>query len=119
MNVKNRGAEVVGKSYAAIGESEQSMLHQYLTNPPTLTAREQEILEYIAQGLSTKEVAQHIGIAPRTVDRHVENTRLKLRAKNRTHMVACAVVAGLLQVDEHFEENTADSPVVALNSDPV
>tara|TARA_R110000772_G_scaffold102435_5_gene203195 strand:+ start:441 stop:737 length:297 start_codon:yes stop_codon:yes gene_type:complete len=69
-----------------------------LTNGPVLTLREHEILEFIAQGLSTKEVAQHIDIAPRTVDRHVENVRLKLRAKNRTHMVACAVMEGLLQV---------------------
>jgi DNA-binding CsgD family transcriptional regulator len=70
-----------------------------LTNGPVLTLREHEILEFIAQGLSTKEVAQLIDIAPRTVDRHVENVRLKLRAKNRTHMVACAVMEGLLQVD--------------------
>ncbi|MEH6758499.1 MAG: helix-turn-helix transcriptional regulator [Parasphingorhabdus sp.] len=69
-----------------------------LTNGPVLTLREHEILEYVAQGLSTKEVAQHVDIAPRTVDRHVENVRLKLRAKNRTHMVACAVMEGLLQV---------------------
>jgi len=69
-----------------------------LTNGPVLTLREHEILEFIAQGLSTKEVAQHIDIAPRTVDRHVENVRLKLRARNRTHMVACAVMEGLLEV---------------------
>lgn len=70
-----------------------------LTNGPVLTLREHEILEFIAQGLSTKEVAQHIDIAPRTVDRHVENVRLKLRARNRTHMVACAVMEGLLEVN--------------------
>ncbi|MEP2357784.1 MAG: helix-turn-helix transcriptional regulator [Marinomonas sp.] len=78
----------------------QFMLQQIsLNNGPVLTARESEILEYVAQGLSTKEVAQHVGIAPRTVDRHVENVRLKLRAKNRTHMIACAVMEGLLAVD--------------------
>lgn len=70
-----------------------------LTNDPVLTHRETEILDYIVLGLSTKEVAQHIDIAPRTVDRHVENVRLKLRARNRTHMVACAVTAGLLEVN--------------------
>lgn len=82
-----------------------------LTNGPVLTLREHEILEFIAQGLSTKEVAQHIDIAPRTVDRHVENVRLKLRAKNRTHMVACAVMEGLLQVDGHDLDETVDSDV--------
>ncbi|GAB5485519.1 MAG: hypothetical protein Pars93KO_19530 [Parasphingorhabdus sp.] len=80
-----------------------------LTNGPVLTLREHEILEFIAQGLSTKEVAQHIDIAPRTVDRHVENVRLKLRAKNRTHMVACAVMEGLLQVKVDREEHSSPS----------
>lgn len=75
-----------------------------LTNGPVLTLREHEILEFIAQGLSTKEVAQHIDIAPRTVDRHVENVRLKLRARNRTHMVACAVMEGLLEVNMSPQE---------------
>lgn len=80
-----------------------------LTNGPVLTLREHEILEFIAQGLSTKEVAQHIDIAPRTVDRHVENVRLKLRAKNRTHMVACAVMEGLLQVKMGNAEGSSPS----------
>lgn len=80
-----------------------------LTSGPVLTLREHEILEFIAQGLSTKEVAQHIDIAPRTVDRHVENVRLKLRAKNRTHMVACAVMEGLLQVNMGGHENHSSS----------
>ncbi|MEP2101294.1 MAG: helix-turn-helix transcriptional regulator [Parasphingorhabdus sp.] len=83
-----------------------------MASGPVLTLREHEILEFIAQGLSTKEVAQHIDIAPRTVDRHVENVRLKLRAKNRTHMVACAVMEGLLQVDGYDREEVVDNDMV-------
>ncbi|MEP2101299.1 MAG: helix-turn-helix transcriptional regulator [Parasphingorhabdus sp.] len=71
-----------------------------LINDPILTNREIEILEYVTLGLSAKEVARHVDISPRTVDRHVESARLKLRARNRTHMVACAVKAGLLKVNE-------------------
>lgn len=66
---------------------------------PLLTLREQEVLELVANGLSAKEVAQEIEIAPRTVERHIENVRLKIRARNRTHMVTLAVELGLL----HFE----------------
>ncbi|HEY9090879.1 helix-turn-helix transcriptional regulator [Parasphingorhabdus sp.] len=88
-----------------------------LANDPVLTLREHEILEYIALGLSTKEVAQHINIAPRTVDRHVENVRLKLRAKNRTHMVVCAVMEGLLQVTKSDLRNS--DPSVVAKVDPV
>ncbi|MFC4291564.1 LuxR C-terminal-related transcriptional regulator [Sphingorhabdus arenilitoris] len=76
------------------------MLHKNdFTNEPELTNREMEVLEHIAQGLSTKEAAKHLDIAPRTVDRHIENIRLKLRAKNRSNMIACAVMHGLLNIN--------------------
>lgn len=69
---------------------------------PLLTSREHQVLEFVAQGLSAKEVAQEIEIAPRTVERHIENVRLKIRARNRTHMVALAVELGLLHFDTEF-----------------
>jgi LuxR family transcriptional regulator, transcriptional regulator of spore coat protein len=73
------------------------MLHfDQLNSRPVLTGREHQILELVALGLSAKEVAQQIAIAPRTVERHIENVRLKMRARNRTHMVTCAVMSGLL-----------------------
>jgi LuxR family transcriptional regulator, transcriptional regulator of spore coat protein len=66
---------------------------------PLLTARENQVLELVAHGLSAKEVAQEIEIAPRTVERHIENVRLKIRARNRTHMVTLAMELGLLHLD--------------------
>jgi len=66
---------------------------------PLLTAREHQVLQLVAQGLSAKEVAQEIDIAPRTVERHIENVRLKIRARNRTHMVTLAVELGLLVLE--------------------
>ncbi len=66
---------------------------------PLLTAREHQVLELVALGLSAKEVAQEIDIAPRTVERHIENVRLKIRARNRTHMVTLAMELGLLQLE--------------------
>lgn len=74
-------------------------MHQGPPTPPTLTHREIEVLEMIANGLSAKEAAQTIGIAPRTVERHVENVRLKMRARNRVHMVTCAVGQGMLTIE--------------------
>jgi LuxR family transcriptional regulator, transcriptional regulator of spore coat protein len=71
-----------------------------LEGRPILTEREHQILELVAIGLSAKEVAQQILIAPRTVERHIENIRLKMRARNRTHMVTCAAMSGLLSADK-------------------
>ena len=61
-----------------------------------LTARELEVLELVAGGLSAKEIALRIAIGPRTVERHIDNARLKMRARNRTHLVTCAIASGLL-----------------------
>ena len=65
---------------------------------PELTHRELEVLELVANGYSAKEVAHQIGIAPRTVERHIENVRLKMRARNRAHMVTQAILSGILKI---------------------
>ncbi|HEX7873806.1 MAG TPA: helix-turn-helix transcriptional regulator [Sphingobium sp.] len=68
-----------------------------------LTNRELEVLALVAAGLSAKEIAQRISIAPRTVERHVENARLKMHARNRTHLVTCALIHGLLNASLQAE----------------
>jgi LuxR family transcriptional regulator of spore coat protein len=60
----------------------------------SLSEREREVLQCIAAGLSSKQCAQQLGIAPRTVERHVENLRNKLNARNKPHLVAKALTAG-------------------------
>jgi LuxR family transcriptional regulator, transcriptional regulator of spore coat protein len=69
---------------------------------PSLTGRECEVLRCVAIGLSNKESAIELGIAPRTVERHVENVRNKIRARNRAHMVAKAIGLGVLR-DTHIQ----------------
>ncbi len=61
-----------------------------------LTNREMEILRYITLGMSAKEVAKHLTIAPRTVERHIDHIRLKTRTRNRSHLVAFAFANGLV-----------------------
>jgi LuxR family transcriptional regulator, transcriptional regulator of spore coat protein len=74
-------------------------LFRSLDESPMLTARERQVLACVASGLSSKEAAQQLGIAPRTVERHVENLRNKMQARNKTHMVAKAAAHG--QLYEH------------------
>ena len=63
---------------------------------PRLTHRETEVLELAARGLTSKEIALRIGIAPRTVERHIENARLRMGARNRAHLISKAARAGIL-----------------------
>lgn len=65
---------------------------------PGLTRREFQILQFVAQGYSAKEAAQMIGIAPRTVEGHIDTMKLKLRARNRAHMVTNAIAASVLSI---------------------
>ena len=56
-----------------------------------LTAREAACLTLIALGLSDEAVGDQLGISQATAHKHIENSKRKLRALNRTHAVAIAV----------------------------
>ncbi|MGB3471874.1 MAG: helix-turn-helix transcriptional regulator [Erythrobacter sp.] len=78
---------------------------------PQLTHRENEILKFAALGLTSKEIAQRANIAPRTVERHIENIRLKIRAKNRVHLISKAIAMGFLHIeDDHRPAGSRDTP---------
>jgi DNA-binding NarL/FixJ family response regulator len=57
-------------------------------NANNLTRREEEVLELLAAGHTTREVAAELCISKSTVKRHVENILSALSAPNRTAAVA-------------------------------
>jgi two-component system, NarL family, nitrate/nitrite response regulator NarL len=61
-----------------------------------LTAREKDVLELLALGLSNREIADRLGISFHTVKFHVNSILGKLGAASRTEVVAIAARAGLL-----------------------
>jgi len=61
-----------------------------------MSQRELDVLDCIARGLSSKQCGRELGIASRTVERHVENLRNKLNARNKPHLVAKALSGGLI-----------------------
>jgi LuxR family transcriptional regulator, maltose regulon positive regulatory protein len=61
-----------------------------------LSAREGAILNLIAQGLSNKEIARNLAIAPETVKSHVKHIFTKLGAEKRAQAVARAQSLGLV-----------------------
>jgi DNA-binding NarL/FixJ family response regulator len=56
----------------------------------TLTRREQDVLQLLAQGLDQKEIANRLCISPRTVGTHTEHIFVKLGVRNRGQAVALA-----------------------------
>lgn len=71
----------------------------FLCPQKSLSKRELEALMLAAQGLTDREIGQHMWITARTVNAHLERARLKLNALNRTHAVTLAFVRGLFKVD--------------------
>jgi two-component system sensor histidine kinase UhpB len=61
-----------------------------------LTRREREVLGLFAQGLTSAETAERLGVGTETVQTHVRRALRKLGARSRTHAVAVALREGLL-----------------------
>lgn len=70
-------------------------VHAHELHSP-LTRREREVVVLTSAGLTSKEVAIQIELAPRTVERHLENARHKMGARNRAHLIVKASEAGVL-----------------------
>ena len=64
-----------------------------------LTQRERQVLEEIARGLQSKEVAWKLGISVRTVDVHRSNILAKLSARNTSQAVAIVRAADRKAID--------------------
>ena len=70
------------------------------SNELQLTNRELAVVRLVAHGFSAVEVAKQLQIARCTVERHVENVRLKTRTRNRVHMIAHIFKQGMLGYPE-------------------
>ena len=62
-----------------------------------LSRRETEILQKVAYGATTKEVARDLDISPHTVKTHLERIFEKLGANDRAQAVAIAIRSGLVE----------------------
>ncbi|MDZ7658363.1 response regulator transcription factor [Fodinibius sp.] len=78
-----------------LNKSSQSVSydHQHITD------REQEILQLIVDGLTSKQIAQELYISPRTVDTHRANLMEKLELNNIAELVRYAIQHNLVSVD--------------------
>ena len=58
-----------------------------------LTTREGEVLAWLSKGKTNRDIAQILGLSPRTVDKHLEQIYAKLGVENRTAAAAIATSA--------------------------
>ena len=60
-----------------------------------ISTREQEVLEKISFGLTTKEIASILYLSPHTIERHRKNLLLKMDVKNTAGLVRRGFEYGL------------------------
>lgn len=81
--VRRRGAKEL-----TIELSNGTLLLRERPVAPDLTAREREVLSWVAQGKTNAEIAELLWLAPSTVRKHLENVYAKLGVNTRTAAVA-------------------------------
>ena len=65
--------------------------HAQFSRELGLTSRESEVLSWLSVGKANRDIAQILGLSPRTVDKHLEQIYSKLGVENRTAATAIAV----------------------------
>lgn len=88
--VFNRGGRAFGDAERDLAEVLRPQLAALyrLAGPPlclsALTARETEVLQWIAAGKSNRDIAEILGARARTIEKHLERIYVKLGVENRT-----------------------------------
>jgi DNA-binding NarL/FixJ family response regulator len=82
----SRGREFVSFSVAEVLKKKRPT-----EDLPTLTRREKEVLELIAEGLTNQEIAARLFLTATTIDSHRSNMLTKFNAKNTAALIKIAV----------------------------
>lgn len=86
-------ADTVMKDYANILESNDN------SPAASLTAREREVLQLIAEGLKTKDIAARIHVSVKTVETHRQQIMRKLNARSVAELTKIALREGITSLD--------------------
>ena len=84
----------IGEFYVDPGLSSTIVLDE---GDRTLSARQREILQMLADGMQTDAVAQKLGLSTETVRTHTKRILAKLDASTRTQAVAIGIRHGLIE----------------------
>ena len=106
-----RAIEAVGRGQQVFRKEHERMAHRRLAEmarrarraakaASVLTRRERQVLELIAEGLTTRQMASRLQLSERTVETHIANLYGKLEVRTRVQAVHRAAGLGLVNLDE-------------------
>ncbi len=80
----------------------QILVRQVQTADPleTLTARERDVFDALARGLTNPVIADHLHISEGTIRTHIASVLDKLQLRDRTQVTIYALKRGLIQLDD-------------------
>jgi DNA-binding NarL/FixJ family response regulator len=95
-----RGEAAITRKTAARLMSGFQQLTEQTENVDALTKREIQLLYWMVEGYSNREIAKELFISENTVKYHIRNIFQKLEVQNRTEAVAYALREGLIRTDQ-------------------
>jgi len=98
-----RGGRLDGAAVEAVLGAAGHRVRRRREGPAGLTAREVEVLRLLARGLSNREIAARLTIAPKTVGNHIEHIYAKIGASTRARASLFALQHGLLPEEKLAE----------------
>lgn len=100
------GLHIVAEGGTFFGPTTAELIRSVVANPSSvhrskdfLTDREREVLQLIAEGNSTKEIASKLGLSVKTIDNHRTNMMRKLDLHNVASITRYAMQNGLIEVE--------------------
>lgn len=80
----------INKKSATRSSDRSTKIDQNKIKSVHITTREYEVLQYISEGLSNKEIGEKLFLSESTIKTHVSNLLIKLNAKRRTQAIQIA-----------------------------
>ncbi|MDY0188339.1 MAG: response regulator transcription factor [Syntrophus sp. (in: bacteria)] len=87
-------SDIVVKSYITRSNSPDAAQD----SAPSLTAREREMLQLMAEGMTAKEIASHLFVSVKTVETHRRNIAQKLNISRSAELIKYAIREGLVSL---------------------
>jgi DNA-binding CsgD family transcriptional regulator len=87
------------------------------STPKLLTLREQTCVYYLTKGFTFAEIAKHLYLSPRTVEKHIANIKIKLGVRTRAELIFRVCELGYLQINS-LDPNMKPGKLQLLNVKP-
>ena len=85
-----------GPDGAVVGRSVLRLPTERDRERPVLTRRQIEVVRLIGRGLTSNEIADHLGVRPKTVENYKQRVFVRLGVQNQAHAVARCARLGLM-----------------------